>query len=204
MKQVLSPGFTDAMGEQAQRRRPPEQRRAWGRFAVLVEGLAEFVSLFGKTALRLHRRRHRSRSGSDRCSKVCAARNLYVYALFQLPPDLEPRALPLRPIIIPRIERILDCKLPPDFQRDIGRDLKALRAALSVAPKLRSHAHKRIVRCYAGPVADWIERIEPARQSPWRAEQVAHTERLLLGRLSPPKASGGQPQRKVTCSSRNA
>ena len=117
--------------------------------------------------LSFHRRYHPG------CGKICGARNLYASVLLSLPSDLNPKALPLRAIVIPCIERILGCKLPVSFHRDVWRELKELRAALSVAPKLRSDTDKRRARRYAGLVA---YQIEHRRQGPRLAPLISDPE----------------------------
>ncbi len=166
---VLLPDYPAfLLAQVARHRRRSQRRREWSEFAIVAEAAALELVFCGKPiVLRFHRPYHRG------CGKLCEARNLYAHALLGLPSDLNPKALPLRAIVIPRIERILDCKLPDSFHRDVWRDLNRLRTALSVAPKLRSGAQKRLARRYAGLVANQTEQ---GRQGPRLASVLADAD----------------------------
>jgi hypothetical protein len=155
LKLVLSAGYPDFLRTRVDRRE--YQRRRWGEFAILVEAKAlELVFLGEPFVLRLHRNYHRG------CAKLCAARNLYAFALLTLPRDLNRLALPLRNIIIPCIQEILGLqKLPDSFHRDVWRDLRIL---------VSGNARKRLIaRRYAGLVKVWIE---SGRRGPQLADMM--------------------------------
>lgn len=72
-----------------------------------------------------------------------------------LPLDVSPRAMPIRPILIPLIEKFLKLaiKCREGFHWTVWRDRKRLRAVLETPALKRTKADRRLVLRYAGVAA---------------------------------------------------
>ena len=125
-----------------------------------VDGAAN-VYLRGKGALwavgqdvtSCHRFRHRRRAPEE-CRKTCAARDLYAYCLLCLPTDLNPRAMPISPILGRFIAQVFKYGFAQtkSFHRETMRDLTRLRTVLKKPLWERSPADKYLLLRYAGTV----------------------------------------------------
>jgi hypothetical protein len=151
-------------------------RRRWaedGAANVYFRSKATLAAV-GSDVLAIHRFRHH-RHDRGACGKLCEARDLYAFCLLCLPLDLSQRAMPIRPLVIPLIEKFLKLpiKLSGGFHWTVWRDRKRLRAVLETPALKRTKADRRLALRYAGVAAVMKSRAAVASQQPEVSAQQA-------------------------------
>jgi hypothetical protein len=127
------------------------RKRAWnvvGAGTVYLRTITTFWGI-GRTIYEEHRWRHR-RHVRDHWDKSCVARDLYMYILRVRARDLDQRIMPIRPIVVPSIERALDYRIrkPRSFHREVVRDLQQLPMVTAKPKAERLKAEHRLVLRY--------------------------------------------------------